>query len=200
MSISKRPNKTAKISRGNANGLVGQLSQQSKQQALRPTRISAVQDLQRLALGVQAQTHQIDFGKPSSSGGGPALNSAGDHWSGLLQKAINTSASQVLGGGILGSGLSSVFSAVFHLFGGGTQSQPPPLERFILPQMEQRTIDTAQNTYVTHSALNTASQASNSLSTQVGSNSGGLEQAAVVKAVRNALLTSSSLNDIIGEL
>ncbi len=202
MSINKQLHKAAKVPKANNSGLSSQFNLQPSSIATesRLRRPSALQDLHRLVLGDSSLGNQLSFGRPTDSGTAKSSNSTGGAWNGLIQKTITNGSSQILGGGLLGSGISSLFSTVFHLFGGGSQHQAPVLQRFSLPQAEQRTIDTAQNSFAGE-RVSTSNYAANSvLPTEPGTPSAVNQQAAIVKAVRNALLTSSSLNDVIGEL
>ena len=200
MSTSKRPSKTAKSRESNRSGAIEQLGNQPHQTSSRRGSSLAMQDLQKLAMGTRSIDHAINFGKPSSFSSAGTPKSTGSDWTGLVQKTITSGASQILGGGLLGSGFSSAFSALFHLFGGGTQVHTPALDRFSLPAIEQRTIDVARKIPGSQPTVGDSSQLMTQSSIQAENVSGGIQQALIVKTVRNALLTSSSLNDIIGEL
>ncbi len=202
MSVNKRFHKTAKTSKANTIGLSSQFNLQPPPTATasRLRRPSVAQDLHKLALGGFSLGDQRSFGAPTDSGTAKAANSTGGDWNRLIQKTITNGSSQILGGGLLGSGLSSLFSAVFHLFRGGSQNHAPVLQRFSLPQAEQRTIDTAQNSVPRERASSSNYTLTNLPPAEAGPASAINGQAAVVRAVRNALLTSSSLNDIVGEL
>ncbi|MFL6352382.1 MAG: hypothetical protein ACJ74Z_11110 [Bryobacteraceae bacterium] len=121
-----------------------------------------------------------------------------------------------LSGG-LGSigGLTSVISGIVHLFGGGSkQKTPPPLVEFHLPTSQEQTLSVS-------SKGNSVRQGSAAESTSLRTPGGGMygnasqlhtsgpspstqwiqeQSGQIAEAVKNALLNSSSLNDVIGEI
>ncbi len=100
--------------------------------------------------------------------------------------------SDLLGGGVLGAGLNYLVGGFESLFGAGSTSGDT-VSRFELPdvQIQNIVVDNAQKPAEARS-----SGSYGSFPSQMSQAS----QAAIVKTVRNALLTSSSLNDVIGEL
>ncbi len=150
------------------------------QPAIRPTaKLNAANDLRRLSGSNLTALKGIQFGSPSSAGTKPSSTGAGNEWSSLIKTASGGAASLV-GGGFLESGISSLISGLASLFGGGGKSEAPPV-RFTLPDSQQQTV------YV-RSPQGTALQGP------------VYKQADIAQAVKNALLTSSSLNDVIAEI
>jgi hypothetical protein len=156
------------------------------------TKLSAVTDLKRLSNGIAPTLKGIQFGSPShASVNSRSSTSASNEWTGLLKTASGGAAS-LIGGGFLESGIGSLISDLTSLFGGGGKSEAP-LVRFTLPDPQQQTM------YMSSTGLSTTS------------NSGGTpqnmalqgtvyRQSDLVQAVKTALLTSSSLNDVIAEI
>ena len=159
------------------------------------TRISPSNDLRRLSDFRRVTTAAIKFG---ASSGSPHTSSArsGSNWTNLMARTGSGSLSNVLGGGLLGAGLESLFSGIVDLFG-STSNTPLPLTKFSLPSSQQQTLELSSGGSPASRSDNlaTATKASSLSSFATNTN-----QAVIVSAVKNALLTSSSLNDIIGEL
>lgn len=151
----------------------------------------------------------INFGKPSSSGS--SSTTSGSAWTGLLKQTASGGAASLLGGGF-GSifGLGGVISGIASLFGGG-KSTPPPLVQFTLPTSQLETAYVSTKSAATYHGAPTTAQKSPTVTG--GSHSGGAtkpsnpppqspayQNAQIVQAVKNALLNSSSLNDVIAEI
>lgn len=150
----------------------------------------AARDLIRLGVGAQTSTRALPFGSPSDKGNRSSSKaSKGTNWSGLLGTTSSSGISDLLsGGGLLSAGLDYLSSGISSLFGGVSQSEPDPLTRFALPNTLDQTmsVNGAQTSTANPSGVYAQlSQASKS---------------AIVQTVKNAILTSSSLNDVIGEL
>ena len=150
------------------------------------SRVSAANDLRKLTNSTRVSTIPIAFGKNQSSGKAAASSGSASGLTNLLGKTSSGGVSGLLGGGLLSLGINSLFSGIADLFGGSTNNAPPPVQKLSLPQSQQD-----------HVANATASR---SVSGTYGYSSSASNQAAVVQAVKNALLTSSSLNDVISEL
>jgi hypothetical protein len=156
------------------------------------------------------KTLGVRFGKPpsteqSSSTGGGALTNLLSHASAGIGSALEGGLSSF-------AGLGGLVSDIAKLFGGSSKAAPPPLALFSLPESIQQTF------YVTENR--SGSQAGKEVSEGALSNgqsalytSGGLtsnasgasslaqtDSSAIAQAVKNALLTSSSLSDIIAEI
>jgi hypothetical protein len=156
------------------------------------TKISAAADLKRLSGSGTTVLEGIRFGSPSNTGvksRSPAGN--GNEWTSLIKNASSGVAS-LIGGGFLESGISSLVSGITSLFDGGDEGSETPLTRFALPDSQQEAM------YVVPQGLSTSV---NSGGIQQGASQGPVyRQSEIVRAVRNALLTSSSLNDVIAEI
>ena len=141
-----------------------------------------------------SQTTGIKFGSPSNNR--PQASSTGSSWTKLVNRAARGGVSGAFGGGgLLGAvgGLGGILSGVIHLFG-SSKKTPPPLSLFQLPDAQDQTVyvgthQTAQQT----SAGVYSTTASQQPSMQYHSDE-------IAQAVKQALLTSSSLNDVIAEL
>ncbi|MBV9939503.1 MAG: hypothetical protein JO150_13430 [Acidobacteriaceae bacterium] len=161
------------------------------QATVRPTtRVSAATDLKRLSNGSLPTLKGIQFGSPSNAGS-KSRSSTGDEWTNLVKTASGGAAS-LIGGSFLGSGVNSLISGLTNLFDGGAKSEKP-LVRFTLPEPQQQTM------YITSGGLS-ASDNFQEASQNTSSPGPVYKQSEIVKAVKNALLTSSSLNDVIAEI
>ena len=155
-------------------------------------RLSAATDLRKLSNGGLPTLKGIQFGSPSSSGGKSGSSAgAGSEWTSLV-KTASGGVTSLIGGGFLESGINSLISGLTSLFDGGGKSETP-LVRFVLSDPQQQTM------YTSSSGL--------SASANIGAAPRNTQpqgpvyrQADIVQAVRNALLTSSSLNDVIAEI
>ncbi len=176
------------------------------------TKISAAADLRKLSMSSALTSKNIQFG--STSGTGVKSHSSthtGNEWTNLLQTATSSSLASLVGGGFLEYGVNSLVSGLSSLFDGGNSKNETPLTRFTLPEPQQ------QSMYVTSEGLSAspgfadASAALHGAASQQGGGTGGIygsmqaqsplyRQSEIVQAVKNALLTSSSLNDVIAEI
>jgi hypothetical protein len=85
-------------------------------------------------------------------------------------------------------GLGSILSGISKLFGGGSDAKtPPPLVEFELPT------PVAETVYL-------SSHRSRSEARPYATTGSSNQNAQIVQAVKHALLTSSSLNDVIAEI
>ena len=98
----------------------------------------------------------------------------------------------LIGEGFLESGINSLISGLTSLFDGGGKSEAP-LTRFALPDPQQQTM------YVSSAGLS-ASSSFGGVSQNTTLQGPVYRQADIAQAVKNALLTSSSLNDVIAEI
>ena len=139
-------------------------------------KLNAATDLKKLSSGDLPALKGIQFGSPSNTGTkSSSSGGAGSQWTNLIKTASGGVASLV-GGGFLESGIGSIISGLTSLFGGGGKTEMP-LTRFALPDSQQQTL------YVNS-----------------GFQGPVYKQADITQAVKNALLTSSSLNDVIAEI
>lgn len=114
--------------------------------------------------------------------------SSGTDWAKLLQQSASNGVASAFGGSFgLGSitGIGSIISGIAGLFGGSSKAAPA-LHAFALPASQNQTISVGVNG-------NTQSNSSSTLTLQD-------QNAQVAQAVKTALLHSSSLNDVIGEI
>ncbi len=150
----------------------------------------------------------INFGKAPSSATKSTV-SAGTNWGGVLKNVASGGIGSAFGGGLLSAigGLGGLVSGIAGLFGGS--KAPTPLTAFQLPTAEQQTASISRNAggpqlgiagnSITGAAVggvygNSHNQAS------VGTAVSGSQSQQVAQAVKQALLTSSSLNDVIAEI
>lgn len=136
----------------------------------------------------------IDFGSPSNNRITAAADSG--EWSRLVKQTASGGLSSAFGGGLWSAigGLGGVVSSIAGLFGGSKKS-PPPLTLFHLPDSENRAVSVSS---------------SESRNSQSGPIYGGAavdqhqpytyQSAQVAQAVKQAILNSSSLNDVIAEI
>jgi hypothetical protein len=155
----------------------------------------AARDLNRLRVGAQkTSARALSFGSPSDKGNrSSSTTSNGTNWSRLLGSTSSRGISDLLsGGGLLTAGLDYLSGGIASLLGGVSQSESEPLTRFALP-----------NTLDQNISVNGAQMTGTANAPGVYAQSVQLSQAsksAIVQTVKNAILTSSSLNDVIGEL
>ncbi len=168
-------------------------------------------DSKTASLGASVTPKGIQFGKPSSTR--LPTSQSGSVFTNLLEQTASGGVSSVLGGGLgtLG-GIGGLVSGILSLFGGGSKSAPPALVEFQLPASQQQTVYMSskgstvyQGTAVEQGSSSTpsagtytnAGQTSNSVSQ---SKQVQYQSAQIAQAVKNALLNSSSLNDVIAEI
>lgn len=173
--------------------------------------LGRLSDIKASGVNGSVEAKGIQFGSPSSSRSSSTTTASG--WSNLLkQVASGGGAASALGGG-LGSiaGIGSLISGVLHLFGGGSSSQTlPALVRFQLPASETETAYIgSQSRSVLQGAASEQSIRSTTQPVYAPSgtqNSAGTtspvtyDSTAITQAVKQALLNSSSLNDVIAEI
>ena len=156
------------------------------------TKVSAVTDLKRLSNSSMPTVKGIQFGSPSNAGvKSRSSSSASNEWTSLI-KTATSGVTSLIGGNFLESGINSLISGLTSLFDGGGKSEVP-LVRFALPDSQQQTM------FVTSGGLS-ASVNSREASQNTPAQGPVYKQSEIVQAVKNALLTSSSLNDVIAEI
>jgi hypothetical protein len=144
----------------------------------------------------------LAFGKPSSAG--TTTSSAGSVLTGLLKQTASGGIASALGGGLSGLlGLGSIISGFVSLFGGG-KSALPPLVQFEEPAALSHV------SYVSSASSSAPAAASRATVSNFGTtNTTGGQQTTsayqyqstqIAQAVKQALLNSSSLNDVIAEI
>jgi hypothetical protein len=156
--------------------------------------LSGSADFTRLAVGAQSIAKPLSFGSPSNKGAkGSTKTSTGTLWTSLLGSTSSNGMSDLLGGGgLLSTGLDYLTGGIASLFGAGSESVAEPLTQFVLPHAQDQTINTRGR------QVNDRANAANLYGqpAQLSATS----KSAIIQTVKNAILTSSSLNDVIGEL
>jgi hypothetical protein len=143
----------------------------------------------------------LNFGKPSNSRSSSST-SGSSYLSSFLQQAATGGVASALGGSLGGlTGIGSLVAGFVSLFS-GEKATLPPLVQFQAPLSQD------QISYV--GARTTVNAPSNSKSTDSTGVSGSANQPSatpyryqsdqIAQAVKQALLNSSSLNDVIAEL
>lgn len=156
----------------------------------------------------------IQFGKPSQSSS-KAAPSSGSEWTNLLKQTASGGIASALSGGLgrIG-GIGSLISGIVNLFGGGGgKTTPPPLVEFQLPNSQQETVyvNSKASSVYEGSAVQVAGPATGAAGygksgqMQTSGSSPNAEwvqeqSSQIAQAVKNALLNSSSLNDVIAEI
>lgn len=138
----------------------------------------------------------IDFGSPSSPSS-TSTSTSGSNWTNLLEHTASRSLTSAAKGtfSLAGlGGIGSILSGISKLFGGGSDAKTlPPLVEFDLPG------PVAETVYLSSRGSRTeVSSYGNSAPLTAASRSN--QNAQIVQAVKHALLTSSSLNDVIAEI
>lgn len=146
----------------------------------------------------------LRFGGSSSSG--TTTSATGSQWTNLLKQTARGGISSALGGGLKDiGGIASIVSGFIGLFGGG-KSAPPPLVHFEAPASQNQTafVGTttapakwADNGTLAHGSSSTGIYASGQ---EPNVQSLQYQSAQIAQAVKQALLNSSSLNDVIAEI
>src|SRR3954469_9154152 len=178
------------------------LSTTSKLNGHSTMKLSASGELTRLGMNDRRTPTAISFGSPSDNGSsGSKSTSSGSDWSNLLQKAVSGGINDLFGGGILSDGISYLVSGISSLFGG--EDPATPLKRYTLADSQESTLYRgAQGLMASDSDAPATAPTSRGIYTASSGQAKAtpLQDAQVVQAVKKALLTSSSLNDIISEL
>jgi hypothetical protein len=152
----------------------------------------------------------IRFGSPSNSRTPTSRSSSA--LTNLFGHTASGGIASALGGGLSGiAGLGGLISGIIGLFG-GSKSSPPPLIEFHLPESQNQItyVSSKGNTTFQGTVVEQASRSTPSHGTYTGNNemsSSGASDSAlryqsmqIAQAVKNALLNSSSLNDVIAEI
>lgn len=159
-------------------------------------------DVRSLPLSDTGTAKGINFGSPSSNR--IASSQGGSEWTNLLKQTASGGISSAFGGGALSAigGLGGLVSSFAGLFSGGTKTEAP-LTLFRLPDSQTETVSATSNGAGTsqagmRSGIYAAPTAS---STQIEQGQTSAAQSAqITAAVKQALLNSSSLNDVIAEI
>jgi hypothetical protein len=159
----------------------------------RAFRVGGPGGLTKSAIGQKTANSPIQFGSPSSRGNiASSTNKSRGGWTGLLGSIGGKGLSDLLGGGVLSSGLDYLVGGFESLFGAGSAPNDT-ISRFELPDSQNQSI-------VVNNVKTPAEPTSSGVYGNSKSQISQASKAAIVQTVKNALLTSSSLNDVIGEL
>lgn len=144
----------------------------------------------------------IRFGSPSSN---RVTSSQGtSEWANLLKQTASGGISSAFGGGLMSAigGLGGLVSSIAGLFGASKKALPP-LTLFQLPNSQAHTVFVSSKTNGTasvNSGPGGVSGSSQASSTTGQGQSLQNQSTEIAQAVKQALLTSSSLNDVIAEI
>ncbi len=196
-----RSSSSARIKGGSTTvtNLIAPLSSRgSSSRGLSPGSLS---DTKAAGLNDRMIPESIRFGAPSSTRMA-STSATGDGWSRLLSQAASGGFASALSGGI-GSigGLGSLISGIAGLFG-GSKPTLPPLERFQLPVSQTQAVYRSSK-----QGAATGQAISKSENTPIYGPAGTrnlsntvYDTQQITQAVKQALLNSSSLNDVIAEI
>lgn len=147
----------------------------------------------------------LRFGGSSSSGTATS-SAAGGQWANLLKQTARGGISSALGGGLKDiGGIASIVSGFIGLFSGG-KSAPPPLVHFEAPASQNQTAFVGSSTAPAKwaesgtSAHGAAPKGIYASGQDPNGQSLQYQSAQIAQAVKQALLHSSSLNDVIAEI
>jgi hypothetical protein len=142
----------------------------------------------------------------SSSSGTTSSGTGSSQWTNLLKQTASGGISSALGGGLKDiGGITSIVSGFINLFGGG-KSAPPPLVHFEAPASQNQTAFVGSATGAAKwaesgtSAHGASSQGIYASGQEPNVQSLQYQSAQIAQAVKQALLNSSSLNDVIAEI
>ena len=149
-------------------------------------------------------THDgLRFGSPSSNRTAAAPGTS--EWTNLLKQTASGGLAAAFGGGSLlsaVSGIGGLVSSIVGLFGGGHKT-PASLSLFTLDSAQNQnvSVNVAQNvTQTTSSGGIYGTQPATSSTTELDHQPYQFQSAQIAQAVKQALLNSSSLNDVIAEI
>ena len=166
-------------------------------------------------MSVKDMPKGIQFGKPSQSGS-KASTSSGSEWTNLLKQTASGGIASAFTGGFGGiGGLGSLISGFVNLFGGGGgKNTLPPLTEFALPNSQQQTVYASSKGTATYQGEVTNASVFNGTGAGIYGNTEQMQTSGsapnsqwvqeqsgqIAQAVKNALLQSSSLRDVIAEI
>ncbi len=142
----------------------------------------------------------INFGRPSNSR--TATTKSSSMLTSLIKQTASGGIASALTGGLSSiAGLGGLFTGIASLFGGG-KSAPPPLVDFQLPNSISQTISVSSRGSAAYQR--TPAEQPSALGTTGGqavkAQQLQYQSAAIAQAVKTAILSSSSLNDVIAEI
>lgn len=168
-------------------------------------RAGKLTDTRLLSFSAKESPSGISFGKPSSMKS--TTSTSGSVWTNLLTHASSGGLTGALTGGFGAiGGIASLVSGIMSLFGGGSgKNNIPPLVQFQLPASQDETLYVASKGVSSSGTLalnpTEAPSVQNTTRTQTPANQPvQYRSGEIAQAVKNALLNSSSLNDVIAEI
>jgi hypothetical protein len=177
--------------------------------------IRASRDTKQSSIAGSVAFHSIQFGRPSQSSS-KASSTSGSEWTSLLKQTGSGGIASAFSGGLTGiGGLGSLISGIVGLFGGGGGNKTPaPLMEFQLPSSQEQTVYVGSKGRSLYQSNVPESASVPPPGAAIYSNAGQLQTSGsspnaqwiqeqsshIAEAVKSALLNSSSLNDVIGEL
>lgn len=186
------------------------LVNQQQDSAGSAVKIPSLGSTRTLSLSAKDTPTGIKFGTPSNSRVSTSQSSS--VVTNLLKQTASGGIASVLSGGLASfSGIGGLVSGLISVLGGG-KSAPPPLVEFQLPQSEEQTVYVSpkgstnyQGTDVEQPNMTNPMGSIYTGTSQAGSpGTGGqalqYQSSQIAQAVKNALLNSSSLNDVIAEI
>ena len=170
-------------------------------------RAGSSKDAKAASLGAVSQAVGIHFGV-AHSGNGTSSGTA-RQWANLLSKTASGGLANAFGGNLLSAvgGLGGLVSGIASLFGGSKKTLPA-LVPFQLPHSESQTFQINQNVARSGSGTTISSDGIYGSTRNASSVTDKSNQSAtytyqnqqIAQAVKEALLNSSSLNDVIAEI
>src|SRR5436309_2622693 len=110
---------TGKGSRNSSLNILNAISGVSNTRALR---VDGSDGLTKLGIGRKEVTSALQFGNPSRGSSASSTNKNRSGWTGLLGSIGGNGLSDLMGGGVLSSGLDHLVSGFESLFGAGSTS------------------------------------------------------------------------------
>lgn len=159
-------------------------------------------EVRPVLLGATGVAKGINFGSPSSD---RTTSSPGtSEWANLLKQTASGGISSQLGGGVLNAigGVGGLVSSLVGLFGGGMKTEAP-LTRFQLPDSQSENVFATANASRPQAGARAGGPYRSSSDSPTQVDHGQLspaQSAQITQAVKQALLNSSSLNDVIAEI
>jgi len=130
----------------------------------------------------------VSFGRPPQSS--TKSSQSGSQWSNLLTQTTSSGLAGAFSSAAgFGGGIGSIISGFASLFGGGGKSAPPALVEYQMPASQQQLV-----------TIGSPTQAAGNYAGPQPASPFEQTSAHIVQAVKQALLNSSSLNDIIAEI
>lgn len=179
----------------------------STEKTSKPSRFT---DARALPVGNTGKSASIKFGSPSSRTN--PVQQSGSEWTNLLKQTASGGIASALSGGLGGiGGLGLLISGIVGFFSGGKRT-PPPLVEFQLPASVDQTVYLSRGRSSVYQG--NVTETANASNANGGIYTGGTQKsesgasgqslqyqsAQIAAAVKNALLNSSSLNDVIAEI